>query len=178
MSKHEKVGAEVLEKEAAFLEDEAAQLEQQAKSIEDRAHELEHKAHELEAEARRERQEEAEHGHNEHSHGDDHGHGHEEGHGDHDHGDHGGHTHLVEITMVVNGQPIVLQAAEGETLASVRHRALTDTQNLAQPPENWEIKNEAGAVLDPEKHVGEYHFGPKVTLFLSLKAGAAGAAGR
>lgn len=30
-------------------------------------------------------------------------------------------------------------------------------------------------MLDPEKDVGEYHFGREVTLFLSLKAGAAGA---
>ena len=57
----------------------------------------------------------------------------------------------------------------------MRRRALHETQNLAQPPENWEIKDEAGTVLDPEKHVGEYHFGKEVTLFLSLKAGAAGA---
>ena len=45
---------------------------------------------------------------------------------------------------------------------------------MAQPPENWEIKNEAGTVLDPEKRVDEYHFGKETTLFLSLKAGVAG----
>ena len=33
----------------------------------------------------------------------------------------------------------------------------------------------AGAVLDADKRVGDYHFGKEVTLFLSLKAGAAGA---
>lgn len=88
------------------------------------------------------------------------------------------HDHRVRITMVVNGQPVVIEAEEKEKLAEVRRRALHETQNLAQPPENWEIKDEAGTVLDPEKHVGEYHFGKEVTLFLSLKAGAAGGASR
>ncbi|WP_346659838.1 DUF2604 domain-containing protein [Bradyrhizobium sp. 200] len=45
---------------------------------------------------------------------------------------------------------------------------------MAQPPENWEIKNEAGELLDPDKKVGEFGFGKEVTLFLSLKAGVAG----
>ncbi|WP_271610891.1 DUF2604 domain-containing protein [Bradyrhizobium sp. CCBAU 21360] len=84
------------------------------------------------------------------------------------------HGHLVQVTMVVNGQPVVLEAEEKEKLADVRQKALKETQNSAQPPENWEIKDEAGTVLDPEKRVAEYHFGKEVTLFLSLKAGAAG----
>ncbi|MGY8680466.1 DUF2604 domain-containing protein [Bradyrhizobium sp. UFLA05-153] len=104
-------------------------------------------------------------------------HGHDDG---HDHGgDHDQHGEVVKITMVVNGQPVTIEATQQEQLSDVRQRALTETQNLAQPPENWEIKNEAGTVLDPDKRVAHYHFGKEVTLFLSLKAGAAGgAAGR
>jgi predicted ribosome quality control (RQC) complex YloA/Tae2 family protein len=140
-------GADRLGREAKELEQEAGRLEETAHSIEEHAHELEREAHELTEEARSERD-------------DDRG---------HHHGD------VVTITMVVNGQPVAIEATEQETLSEVRKRALTETQNLAQPPENWEIKNEAGTVLDPEKHVGEYHFGKEVTLFLSLKAGVAGA---
>jgi predicted ribosome quality control (RQC) complex YloA/Tae2 family protein len=152
MHDHGNKDADRLDREAKALEREASQLEETAHSIEEHAHDLERKAHELEAEARRERD-------------------HDDGH------DHGGddHAHLVKIIMVVNGQPVTIEATEQEKLSEVRQRALTDTQNLAQPPENWEIKNEAGTVLDPEKRVGEYHFGKEVTLFLSLKAGVAGA---
>lgn len=104
-------------------------------------------------------------------------HGHDDGHGHG--GDHDQHGNVVKITMVVNGQPVTIEATQQEQLSDVRQRALTETQNLAQPPENWEIKDEAGTVLDPDKRVGHYHFGKEVTLFLSLKAGAAGgAAGR
>jgi hypothetical protein len=122
------------------------------------AKELEREAGGLE-EARRERD-------HENDDGDAHGGGDDRGHHEPD---------VVKITMVVNGQPVTIKATEQERLSDVRQRALTETQNLAQPPENWEIKNEAGAVLDPDKRVGDYHFGKEVTLFLSLKAGAAGA---
>jgi hypothetical protein len=142
--------ADRLDREAKELERAAGRLEETSHSIEENAHDLERQAHELEEEARRER--------------------------DHDDGyDHGHHGDVVKIIMVVNGQPVTIEATEQEKLSEVRQSALTKTQNLAQPPENWEIKNEAGTVLDPDKRVGEYHFGKEVTLFLSLKAGAAGA---
>jgi predicted ribosome quality control (RQC) complex YloA/Tae2 family protein len=156
MHDHEKKDADRLDRQAKELEQEAGRLEDTAHSIEEHAHNLEHEAHELEEEARRER---------DHDDGQDHG-------GD-DHGHH--EPDVVKITMVVNGQPVTIKATEQEKLSEVRQRALTETQNLAQPPENWEIKNEAGAVLDPDKRVGDYQFGKEVTLFLSLKAGAAGA---
>ncbi|WP_316173356.1 MULTISPECIES: DUF2604 domain-containing protein [unclassified Bradyrhizobium] len=156
MHDHGKRDADRLEREAKELEQEAGQLEETAHSIEEHAHDLERKAHELEEQARHER---------------DYDDGH--GHGDDDHGHH--HGDLVKIIMVVNGQPVTIEAKEQEKLSEVRQQALTETQNLAQPPENWEIKNEAGTVLDPAKRVGDYHFGKEVTLFLSLKAGVAGA---
>ncbi|MCA6116896.1 DUF2604 domain-containing protein [Bradyrhizobium sp. WSM 1738] len=81
---------------------------------------------------------------------------------------------FVEITMVVNGQPVVIKAVEQQPLHVARQKALEETKNLGQPSENWEIKNEAGELLDPDKKLGEFGFGKKVTLFLSLKAGVAG----
>ncbi|XSC42759.1 DUF2604 domain-containing protein [Bradyrhizobium sp. RDT10] len=83
-------------------------------------------------------------------------------------------TDFVEITMVVNGQPVVIKAVEQQPLHVARQKALKETKNLAQPSENWEIKNEAGERLDPDKKLGEFEFGKEVTLFLSLKAGVAG----
>jgi Protein of Unknown function (DUF2604) len=145
MSESGNKSVEQLEREAEFLKKEIENVDDVIHSEEKIKHDLEKREHEVEEEARREREK-------------------------HDHN----HDHHVRITMVVNGQPVVIEAEEKEKLAEVRRRALHETQNLAQPPENWEIKDEAGTVLDPEKHVGEYHFGKEVTLFLSLKAGAAG----
>ncbi|WP_323980644.1 DUF2604 domain-containing protein [Bradyrhizobium japonicum] len=147
MSESGNKSAEQLEREAEFLKKEIENVDDVIRSEEKIKHDLEKREHDVEEEARREREK--------HDH-------------DHDHG------HRVRITMVVNGQPVVIEAEEKEKLAEVRQKALRETQNLAQPAENWEIKDEAGTVLDPEKRVGEYHFGKEVTLFLSLKAGVAG----
>ncbi|WFU14693.1 DUF2604 domain-containing protein [Bradyrhizobium sp. CB3481] len=53
-------------------------------------------------------------------------------------GDHG--AHLVEITMIVNGQPIVIKTIEQQPLRVARQKGMEETKNLAQPPENWGSK--------------------------------------
>lgn len=88
---------------------------------------------------------------------------------------HGGGPGKIEITVVVNGQPTQVEANPNQPLHVVRTKALEDTQNVAQPAENWEFKDEAGNLLDVDKKVGDFGFANTVTLFLSLKAGVAGA---
>lgn len=157
MSKGDKEEAKRLEVEAHRLEEVAHRLEDEAHKLEDRAHELEDRDREHD-------------GHDGQS-----GHGGEGEHGGHGvEGGHGG-PKTVEITAVVNGQPVEIEAGRDELLSAVRARALQETNNLAQPPENWEFKDEAGVALDTDKTVGELGFGKKVTLFLSLRAGVAGA---
>jgi len=151
--------ARVLREEAAALERDAHELENLAHREEDRAHHLEERARQIE---------EARH----HDSG-----GHDDGHpggGGHGGGEHG-HNGKVKITVVVNGAPTVVMAKGDELLGDVRKHALEQTGNLAQPPESWELKNEAGEPLDTAKRVNDYHFGQEVTLFLSLAAGVAGA---
>ncbi|MDX8541545.1 DUF2604 domain-containing protein [Mesorhizobium abyssinicae] len=87
---------------------------------------------------------------------------------------HGGGPGKIEITVVVNGQPTQVEANPNQPLHVVLAKALENTQNVAQPPENWELKDESGTLLDVGKKVGEFGFGTSVTLFLSLKAGVAG----
>ena len=147
---------------ATILREEAAALEKDAVELEAMAHEEEARAHKLEERAR-----EIDPDHQRHHHDGDHDHG---GHGDGDHD----HRDVVKITLVVNGQPTVVIAPKSELLGDVRRKALEQTQNLAQPAESWEIKTEAGDLLDPDKKVGEYQFGLEATLFLSLSAGVAG----
>jgi hypothetical protein len=81
----------------------------------------------------------------------------------------------IELVIVVNGQPTEVEANLNAPLHTVRNKALEATNNVGQPPENWELKNENGEVLDLDKKVGEFGFTEKTTLFLSLKAGVAGA---
>ncbi|MCA0049447.1 DUF2604 domain-containing protein [Mesorhizobium sp. B283B1A] len=95
---------------------------------------------------------------------------------DSDKGDnHGGGPGKIEISVVVNGQPTQVEANPNQPLHVVLTKALENTQNVAQPAENWELKDEAGNLLDVDKKVGDFGFANPVTLYLSLKAGVAGA---
>lgn len=80
----------------------------------------------------------------------------------------------VDLIVVVNGQPVEVKAKVDEPLAEVRDAALKKGNVVGQPPENWELKDEAGNVLDLATPVGELGFEDGTTLFLSLKAGVAG----
>jgi hypothetical protein len=79
------------------------------------------------------------------------------------------------LTIVVNGTPTEVEVNDNSPLKVVVSKALEQTHNVGQPPENWELKDAQGNVFtDLEKKVGDYHFPPKTTLFLSLKAGVGG----
>ncbi len=80
----------------------------------------------------------------------------------------------IELTVVVNGQPTQVVASEEAVLLMVLEKALEQTGNTGQPPENWELRNASGVELDVHKKVEDYHFEPHTQLFLNLKAGVGG----
>ena len=80
----------------------------------------------------------------------------------------------ISITVVVNGQPTVVDVPEDAPLATIIPDALHQTENSGQPPENWELRDADGNLLDLNKKIGDYGFPPKVRLFLNLKAGVGG----
>lgn len=77
----------------------------------------------------------------------------------------------TNLEIVVNGQPTVVTANVNAPLKSVIEKALEQTGNAGQPPDNWEFRNAAGQLLDDSKKVGDF-VGDK--LFLNLKAGVGG----
>jgi hypothetical protein len=81
-----------------------------------------------------------------------------------------------DLAIVVNGQPTVVQANKNAPLHTVIPRALEQTGNAGQPPENWELRDAAGAPLPLDQKIGEFGFPADVRLFLNLKAGVGGAA--
>ena len=78
------------------------------------------------------------------------------------------------IIVIVNGQPTDVDAVENEPLRSIIPDALQQTENSGQPPENWELRDADGNLLDLDKKIEDYGFPPKVRLFLNLKAGVGG----
>jgi hypothetical protein len=86
----------------------------------------------------------------------------------------GGHEDQIHFTVVVNGEPTEVKARAGERLATIIPEALRQTGNSGQPPENWELRDEAGKLLDSQQPIGSFGFPKKVRLFLNLKAGVGG----
>ena len=80
----------------------------------------------------------------------------------------------IPLTIVVNGQPTVVDAVLEDPLRSIIEPALRQTGNSGQPPENWELRDADGTLLDLNKKIEDYPFTEKTRLFLSLKAGVGG----
>jgi hypothetical protein len=80
----------------------------------------------------------------------------------------------IELTIVVNGTPYSVDANLNAPLRTVMNKALADSNNSGQAPENWQLKLEDGTTLDPDKKVSTYDLAAGATLFLSLRAGAGG----
>lgn len=80
----------------------------------------------------------------------------------------------LPLTIVVNGQPTHLEVSEEAPLETVIPRALEQTGNTGQPPDQWELRTAEGHPLDTRQKVETFHFHPGTTLFLNLKAGVGG----
>ena len=80
----------------------------------------------------------------------------------------------IAITVVVNGQPTIVEANPEAPLRTIIPVALEQTGNTGQPPENWELRDAAGVELDVAKKIEDFQFPADVRLFLNLKAGVGG----
>jgi hypothetical protein len=80
----------------------------------------------------------------------------------------------LELTVVVNGQPAEVSAEPHAPLFSIIPKALAQTGNVGQPPENWELRDVAGTLLDVNRTISSYGFTEETRLFLNLKAGIGG----
>ncbi|WP_246672243.1 MULTISPECIES: DUF2604 domain-containing protein [unclassified Mesorhizobium] len=85
-----------------------------------------------------------------------------------------GSKNKITLIIVVNGDPASVDANVNAPLHTVIGKALEMSGNVGQPPENWELKDAAGNVLDASKKVEDLGLVASTKLFLSLRAGAAG----
>lgn len=79
-----------------------------------------------------------------------------------------------ELAIVVNGDPTLIEINENAPLRTVVPKALHESGNAGQPPENWELRDASGALLDLDSKIESFGFPAGVKLFLNLKAGIGG----
>jgi ABC-type Zn2+ transport system substrate-binding protein/surface adhesin len=100
-------------------------------------------------------------------------HEHHHEHHEHHHKHHE-HHHKLVLTVVVGGTATEVEANPEAPINSIIPIALKQTGNEGQPPENWQLKDTQGTILDINKKIEDFHFSCDVKLFLSLKAGVGG----
>jgi len=83
-------------------------------------------------------------------------------------------NNLEKLVIVINGISYDVKANVEAPVLVVIEKALDESGNKGQPPQNWELRNAAGQLLDPQKKLEEYHLPDGTKLFLSLKAGVGG----
>jgi len=80
----------------------------------------------------------------------------------------------IELIVVVNGQAVTVEANVNAPVKTIIPHALHESGNSGQPPENWELKDNDGNALDPNRKIEDFQFASGTTLFLSLKVGIGG----
>jgi Protein of Unknown function (DUF2604) len=83
-------------------------------------------------------------------------------------------SNKIDLTIIVNGQPTVVEANINAPLKTVIERALQQTNTTGQPPDAWELRDAAGVALDLEQKIRDFDFGAGAQIFLNLKAGVGG----
>ena len=85
----------------------------------------------------------------------------------------------ITLIFIVNGVDVSIDANIHEPLKVARNKALTDSNNTGRPMDEWEIHNDAGQALDPDKKIEDLGLEDLglvdgARLFLNLKVGAGG----
>jgi hypothetical protein len=82
--------------------------------------------------------------------------------------------HKLHVVVIVNGEPTTVEVEANAPLHTIIPKALSQTNNHGQPPENWELRDANGGVLDGSKKIRDFDFVAGTKLFLNLKAGVGG----
>jgi len=77
------------------------------------------------------------------------------------------------ITFIVNGENVEIECSDQDTLQLLVKIALTETNNLHRPIENWQVRDQTGVLLPQEATIGKLRI-DKTSLFLMPKLGAGG----
>jgi hypothetical protein len=81
----------------------------------------------------------------------------------------------LTLIFIVNGVDVPVEANIHEPLKVARDKALRDSNNTGRPMDEWEIHNDAGQALDPDKKIVDLSLVDGARLFLNLKVAAGGA---
>jgi hypothetical protein len=80
----------------------------------------------------------------------------------------------IDLAIIVNGQPTMVEANENAPLRTVVEKALHQTNTSGQGPDQWELRDASGIELPLDQKIKDFNFVSGTQLFLNLKAGVGG----
>jgi hypothetical protein len=83
-------------------------------------------------------------------------------------------NHLIDLKVVVAGNPVTVRANLNASLHSVLSKALELSGNSGQPESNWELKDVNGNPYDLSRKVGDFGFVNGSVLYLNQRIGIGG----
>jgi len=81
---------------------------------------------------------------------------------------------MIILIFIVNGEDVPVEANETSPIDTAKDKALAVSHNTGRPPNEWEIRNERGALLDPNTPVSDLDLINGSHLFLTLQVGFGG----
>jgi len=64
----------------------------------------------------------------------------------------------VPVVFIIGGDDTLVRVSTDESLRAAKERALIDTRNTGRPPDEWEVRDSGGVLLDQDLDVGTYTF--------------------
>jgi Protein of Unknown function (DUF2604) len=84
------------------------------------------------------------------------------------------HDHKIRLIFIINGQDFALETNIKAPLIASVQRVLADSGNTGRPPDEWELRDAAGVLLETHRTPEELGLNDGARLFLSLRVGAGG----
>ena len=82
--------------------------------------------------------------------------------------------HKIKIIFIINGQDYSIESNVNAPLMAAVQLALTESDNTGRPPEEWEVRDASGVLLEKNRTPKDLGLLEGVRLFLSLRVGAGG----
>jgi hypothetical protein len=83
--------------------------------------------------------------------------------------------HKIDLIFIINGQDFPIEANVQAPLMEAVQRALAESGNTGRPPDEWEVRDASGVLLEKHRSPKELGLHNGARLFLSLRVGAGGA---
>ena len=80
----------------------------------------------------------------------------------------------IDITFIINGEDVTVQARQEQKLEELRLQALAQSHNTGRSPDAWAVRSDGGVLLSTDATVEELGILDGARLFLTLAIGAGG----